>query len=231
MFDVVYSYFYVLPLLMKLKITFKKTAYFLLAILLVITSLLVYCNYAIKKSASGKLFTDVQAISYNKVGLLLGTSKFLMNGNVNPYYAYRIDAAVQLWKAAKIKYIIISGDNGRKNYNEPEMMRSDLMLAGIDSSLIYLDYAGFRTFDSMVRLKEIFSQDSVTVISQQFHNERAIYIASKEGIHAIGFNAKDVSKKFGFRVQLRERFARVKVFVDYFFGKKPKFLGDKISIP
>jgi SanA protein len=110
-------------------------------------------------------------------------------------------------------------------------MRLDLISAGIDSAVIYLDYAGFRTFDSMVRLKEIFSQDSVTVISQQFHNERAIYIASQEGIAAIGFNAKDVSKKFGFRVQLREKFARVKVFVDYLTGKNPKFLGAKVAIP
>ena len=110
-------------------------------------------------------------------------------------------------------------------------MRADLMAAGIDSSVIFLDYAGFRTFDSVVRLKEIFSQDSVTIISQPFHNERAIYLATKEGIHAIGFNAADVSAKNGFLVHLREKLARVKVFVDYFIGQKPKFLGSKVVIP
>jgi SanA protein len=110
-------------------------------------------------------------------------------------------------------------------------MKTDLIHAGIDSSLIYLDYAGFRTFDSMVRLVEIFSQDSVTVISQAFHNERALYIASKEGIEAVGFNAKDVGSSFGFRVQLREKIARVKVFLDYVMNTKPKFLGKKVSIP
>jgi SanA protein len=113
----------------------------------------------------------------------------------------------------------------------PEDMRADLMAAGIDSSVIFLDYAGFRTFDSVVRLKEVFSQDSVTIISQPFHNERALYMASKEGITAIGFNAADVSAKYGFRVQLREKLARVKVFVDYWLGKKPRFLGSKVNIP
>jgi SanA protein len=110
-------------------------------------------------------------------------------------------------------------------------MRADLIRAGIDSSVIYLDYAGFRTFDSMVRLKEIFGQDSVTIISQQFHNERALYLASKEGLYAIGFNAADVSARMGARTELREKFARVKMFLDLWFGTKPKFLGSKVDIP
>ncbi len=110
-------------------------------------------------------------------------------------------------------------------------MRKDLIKAGVDSSVIYMDYAGLRTFDSMVRLKEIFGQDSVTVISQPFHNERAIYIASREGIYAIGYNAKDLDNMEGFKIQLREKFARVKVFLDFWFGKEPKFLGKKITIP
>jgi SanA protein len=150
---------------------------------------------------------------------------------MNPYYANRINAAAILMKAGKIRYLIISGDNSRKEYNEPEEMRKDLMRSGIDSSFIFLDYAGFRTFDSMIRLKEIFSQTSVTVISQSFHNQRAIYIASKEGINAIGFNAKDLSKSLGFKVQLREKFARVKMFLDFWTGKQPIYLGKKITIP
>ena len=147
---------------------------------------------------------------------------------MNPYYKYRIKAATDLMKAGNIKYLVISGDNGRKEYNEPEMMRDDLIKAGIDSTSIYLDYAGFRTLDSIVRLKEIFGQDSVTVISQLFHNERALYIASKEGIVANGFNAKD---GYAEGVMLREKLARVKVFVDFILATKPKFLGKRIAIP
>ncbi len=209
----------------------KIFIYLILFLVIGTLSTVYFCNRAINRAAKGKLFTSTDIIPYNKAGLLLGTSKFLKHGSLNPYYKYRIEATVNLFNAGKISYIIISGDNSRKNYNEPGMMREDLMAAGIDSTAIYLDYAGFRTFDSMVRLREVFSQNSVTVISQQFHNERALYIASKEGISAAGYNAKDVNKKMGFRTQLREKFARVKVFLDYLTGKDPKFLGPKINIP
>ncbi|RYF96871.1 MAG: hypothetical protein EOO02_21550 [Chitinophagaceae bacterium] len=137
---------------------------------------------------------------------------------------------MDLWNHKKIDAIIVSGDNSRTSYNEPQDFKDDLVKAGIDSNKIYLDYAGFRTFDSMVRLKEIFSKDSVTIISQQFHNERALYIASREGISAVGFNARDVSAKLGLKVQAREKLARVKLFADYLFGAKPKFLGEKVVI-
>src|SRR5215204_393236 len=162
----------------------RKLLYSFIGFLLVVLFFVYYCNKAITNASKGKLFSKVENIPYNKVGLLLGTSKFLVNGYKNLYYQYRIEAAVQLYKGGKIKYIIVSGDNGRKDYNEPDLMRNDLISSGIDSTHIYMDYAGSRTFDSMVRLKEIFGQDSVTIISQPFHNERALYIASKEGITA-----------------------------------------------
>jgi SanA protein len=209
----------------------RMLLYSLLAIIPICLITVFLCNKIIRDTAAGKLYSDTKLIPFNKVGLLLGTSKHLASGYPNLYYNYRIEAAARLLKEGKIKYLIISGDNGRKEYSEPEDMRADLMAAGIDSSVIFLDYAGFRTFDSVVRLKEIFSQDSVTIISQPFHNERALYMASKEGITAIGFNATDVSAKYGFRVQLREKLARVKVFVDYWLGKKPRFLGSKVNIP
>lgn len=189
------------------------------------------CNKIIVDTAKNKLYADALTIPYNKVGLLLGTSKYGSRGYNNPYYDFRIEAAVKLLKSGKIKYIVISGDNSSVDYNEPEAMRSDLISAGIDSGVIYLDYAGFRTFDSIIRLKEIFGQNSVTVISQRFHNERAIYIASKLEIAAIGFNATNVGSKAGLKTQLREKLARVKVFLDFLIGTNPKFLGAKISIP
>jgi len=200
-------------------------------IVLLLCLVLYVCDSAIENGTRGKLYFDINKVPYNKVGLLLGTSKYVGRGYYNFFYKYRIEAAVDLYKAGKVKYIIVSGDNGTKSYNEPEMMRNDLMKGGVDSSHIYLDYAGFRTFDSVVRLKEIFGQDSVTIISQPFHNERAIYIALKEGINAIGYNAQDVNQPAGFKTRVREKFARVKVFLDYMFGKKPKFLGQKIIIP
>jgi len=187
-----------------------------------------YCDF---KICERQTIYRTQSIPFNKVGLLLGTAKYLQNGYLNYYYQYRIEAASALLKSGKIKYLVISGDNSRKEYNEPEMMKQDLMKLGIDSNLIYLDYAGFRTFDSIVRLREIFGQSSVTIVSQPFHNERAIFIANKEDIVAIGFNARDLSGRPGWKVQLREKLARVKVFVDYLTHKKPKYLGPPVQIP
>ena len=184
----------------------------------------------VEKSASDKVFNSTKEIPHNKVGLFLGTGKILTNGRINLYYKYRIEAAVKLFKAGKVDFILVSGDNSTKDYDEPSTIKEDLIKKGIPSSKLYLDYAGFRTLDSVVRCKEIFGQSSITVISQQFHNERAIYIAKRNDINAIGFNAKDVNVHYGFKTRLRERFARVKMVLDLIIGKKPKFLGEKIEI-
>lgn len=181
-------------------------------------------------TTSDKLFDSVQDIPENKVGLVLGTSNKLVNGNQNLYYKYRIDAAVALFKAGKIEYILVSGDNATMYYNEPTTMQKDLVERGIPEDRIFLDYAGFRTLDSIVRSKEVFGQSSITVISQPFHNERAVFIAGNKGIEAIGFNARDVSRKYGIKVRIREQLARVKVMWDLLAGVEPKFLGDPVMI-
>jgi len=187
-------------------------------------------NKLVEKAVADKIYNSTTKIPHNKVGLFLGTAKYVSNGQINLYYKYRIDAAVALFKASKIKFILVSGDNSTKEYDEPSTIKKDLISKGIPANKIYLDYAGFRTLDSVVRCKEIFGQNSITIISQQFHNERAIYIANCKDIHAIGFNAKDVSVHYGFKTQLREKLARVKMVIDLVIGKEPKFLGDKIEI-
>ena len=187
-------------------------------------------NYIIEKNADKKLFVETFNIPKNKVGLVLGTSKRISNGDINLYYKYRLEAAIKLFKSGKIEYIVISGDNGSKTYDEPTDFKIDLIKAGIPENKIFLDYAGFRTLDSVVRIKEIFGQKSITFISQKFHNERAIYLAEHFDINAIAYNAKDVSNRYGFKVKIREYLARVKVFVDIIFNVEPKFLGDKIEI-
>jgi SanA protein len=209
----------------------RRILLYLILLLAVGIITIFFCDRTIRKHCEGKLYSNTTDIPFNKVGLLLGTGKYLTSGVENPYYTYRIEAAATLIKSGKIKYLVISGDNSRKDYNEPAAMRTDLVSQGIDSSVIYLDYAGFRTFDSIIRLKEIFGQDSATIISQPFHNERAIYIASQEGMTTVGFNAQDVSNRFGLKVQVREKLARTKVFIDYIFNTKPHFLGEKIHIP
>ncbi len=187
-------------------------------------------NKLIQKNGQNKVFSKTENITKNKVGLVLGTSKTLRNGRINLYYKYRLEAAIELFKSDKIEFIVISGDNSTNSYDEPTDFKNDLVKAGIPENKIFLDYAGFRTLDSVVRIKEIFDQNSVTIISQQFHNERAIYLAEYFKIKAIGFNAKGISGRYGLKVQLREYLARVKVFVDILFNVQPKFLGEKIEI-
>lgn len=189
-----------------------------------------FFNRTIRKNSEGKLYTSVAELPKNKVGLLLGTIKYLADGRVNLYYQFRVNAAVKLFKENKIDFIIVSGDNGSKRYDEPTAFKNDLIEAGIPKSRIFLDYAGFRTLDSVVRAKEIFGQTEITIISQKFHNERAIYLAEYFNIKAIGFNAQGVSGSLALKVQLREYLARVKVFVDILLRVQPKFLGKKIEI-
>ena len=189
-----------------------------------------WANHKIETETKNFVSYDIQKLPNEKVGLLLGTSKILKSGWKNLYFFNRIDAAEQLYKSGKIKYILISGDNSQKDYSEPEDMQTELIKRGITADKIILDFAGFRTLDSVVRAKEIFGQNSFIIISQKFHNERAIFLAQNYGIKAYGFNSKDVNKYFGFKTKLREYFARVKVFVDFTLGIEPKFGGEKILI-
>ena len=221
---------------MKLKPFFKrifriKTMVISLIIFVSLSVIsIVLADIRIKSVSKNYLYNDLTEIPYKKVGLVLGTAKYLQNGQINLYYQYRIDAAVALYKAGKISYIVVSGDNSRKTYDEPTQMKADLVLGGVPEEVIFLDYAGFRTWDSVVRIKEIFSQDDFTIISQRFHNERAVFLAQRYGLSAVGFNAKDVNKYCGFKTNLREKLARVKVFVDLLTNKKPRFLGEKVEI-
>ncbi|WP_225034906.1 vancomycin high temperature exclusion protein [Winogradskyella sp. SM1960] len=175
--------------------------------------------------AKGLTYDAIDKIPKNNVGLVLGASKHASNGNINLFYKHRVDAAAALYKAGKIKYILVSGDNSRKDYDEPTDFKNDLIAKGIPTEHIFLDYTGFRTLDSMVRAKEIFGQNAFTVISQRFHNQRAIYIAQHYDIDAIAFNAKDV-----YKTPPREYLARTKARLDLLFNVGPKFLGDKIAI-
>ncbi|USL96338.1 YdcF family protein [Riemerella anatipestifer] len=196
-----------------------------------IVTVILWCNYIIKSQSENYIFNNISDVPTKKVGLVLGTSKYLQNGIPNYYFKYRIDAAAELYKNGKVQYFIVSGDNSRKDYNETEDMKLDLMAHGIPENHIYQDFAGFRTLDSVIRAEDIFGQKTFIIISQKFHNERAVYLARKNGLEAYGYNAQDVNTYAGFKTQVREYFARVKVFYDLLLGVEPKFSGDKELIP
>lgn len=192
---------------------------------------IVLCNIWVIQSSQNQIYTKVSEIPSKDVALLLGTKRILSSGRENLYFRYRIDVAAELYHKGKIKHIIVSGDNHVHSYNEPEDMQAALMEKGIPENKITLDFAGFRTLDSIVRCKKVFQQNSFTIISQRFHNQRAIFIANKYGIDAIAFDAKDVGAAYGRKTRIREYLAKVKAVLDlYLLRKQPKFLGEKISI-
>lgn len=209
----------------------NKIWLFLLVACFLAVVVITWVNITITKTGIRYSYNSIDSIPHNHCALVLGTSKYLWNGKRNLYYTNRIKAAVELYNHDKIDFIIVSGDNRNRNYNEPITMYNDLIAAGIPNKKIILDYAGFRTLDSVVRGKEVFGQDKFTIVSQAFHNQRAIYIARKKGIEAIAFNTEDGPGKLAFRVQMREVAARMLVVFDMITSKQPHFLGEKINIP
>jgi len=195
-----------------------------------VVSVILFANWRIPHDTREYIYDDVNSVPVQKAALVLGTARYIGNRE-NLYFTYRIRAAKELYEAGKVKAFVLSGDNSRKDYNEPEDMREALIEAGVPDNIIHLDYAGFRTLDSVVRMNEIFGQDSFIIVSQEFHNERAIFLAQYYGLTAYGYNARDLNlNRSSLRTKVREYFARVKVFVDIITGKGPKYLGEPINI-
>ncbi|WP_196884969.1 vancomycin high temperature exclusion protein [Aureivirga sp. CE67] len=209
---------------------FKKyfKYFFLVSVLTAVSVLGIY--YFVENQTKDRIYTSTTKIPKNKVGVVLGTGKFTSRGHVNLFYKYRIEATLKLYKAGKIEYVLVSGDNSRKDYDEPSLMKEDLVKGGIPENKIFLDYAGFRTLDSVVRANKVFGQDSFTIISQKFHNERAVFIAENKNLNVVGFNAREVSSRYSIKTVIREYFARTKMVLDLTFNVQPKFLGDPIKI-
>ena len=210
----------------------KKIRQFLLIVIfcnITILLLVFTCNYLVCHNAEGRLFTEVDSVPQSEVGLLLGTTPQTRIGRrPNQFFKYRIDAAESLYKACKVKSILISGDeNSLDGINEVECMRDSLVARGVPESAIILDGKGFRTLDAVVRATNVYDQHSYIVISQKFHNERAIYLAEHLGLDVeklYGFNAADATSNMAIMTYIREYFARVKVFVDIITGKEPRSL-------
>lgn len=210
------------------------SSYMLYFFCLVLCFFLILCILAYFRISSYTFDTydTYNEVPHYKVGLLLGTSPYTVDGNKNEYFTNRIQAAVTLFKKKKIDYILVSGDNRHYSYNEPQQMTRALLKQGIPKNRIISDYAGFSTLDSIIRARKVFLLDEVLIISQRFHNERAIFIADHQGLKAKGFNASDHDSDIArFKVGIREIFARLKCILDiYVLNTQPVFLGDPISI-
>lgn len=208
--------------------------FILTTVLLLLASLLMtaYSHHLVLTMADGRVYNNIDELPVNNVGLVLGTSKYVQGNRLNLFFRNRIEAATALYQAGKIKHLLVSGDNGRKGYDEPGDMRDALIANGIPDSCITLDYAGFRTLDSVVRANRVFGQTKFTVISQEFHNYRAVFIGRKHRWDVVGFNAKSIDFRSSPWTQIREYLARVNAVLDvYVWHRQPRFLGEPVSIP
>lgn len=185
----------------------------------------------VSAQTESRIYHDPAKLPSYNVGLVLGTSKYIAK-TLNPYYTYRMSAAIDLYKKHKVDVFLVSGDNAHRSYNEPRTMKRDLLKAGVAKDEIVLDYAGFRTLDSVVRAKEVFDTNHFVIITQQFHCERALFIANHYNINATCLAVKEPRRGIAsFKIRVREVLARVKAMIDLFIlHVQPKFLGPKEPI-
>ncbi|MEM6160854.1 outer membrane permeability protein SanA [Erwinia sp. P6884] len=202
--------------------------------LIIIVTLIVVTALGLDRWISVKtapyVYDDLKTLPHRQVGVVLGTAKYYRAGGINQYYLYRIQGALNAYNSGKVNYLLLSGDNALQSYNEPMTMRRDLIAAGVPASDIVLDYAGFRTLDSIVRTRKVFDTNDFIIITQRFHCERALFIALHMGIQAQCYAVP--SPKNMLNIRVREVGARLGALADLFLMKRePRFLGPLVPIP
>ncbi len=185
----------------------------------------------VARGADREVVTEVAALPHKKVALVLGCSPRLGSGQANLFFEHRMDAAAAAWKAGKVDYLLVSGDNHVATYDEPAAMEAALVQRGVPVEKIVRDCAGFSTLDSVVRARKVFGLTECCVITQRDHAERALYLARANGIEAVAYPAADVPVLTGLRTRMRESLARVRTVLDvHVIGRQPHFLGARIVI-
>jgi len=194
----------------------------------IVLLLVLTLNFWVVQSTNSSIYRDLEEVPQYDVALVLGTSKYVIGGGLNNYWQNRLDAVFQLYKAGKIKHIVVSGDNETVYYNEPKTMKDKLVDMGIPAADITMDLAGLRTLDSIIRCKEVFNQNRFIIVTQQYHNHRAIFIGNYYDLDVIGFAAGDVQSSNRLLILSREYLARILAVFDlYITNTSPKFLGAK----
>lgn len=191
-------------------------------------------NYHIVTANRDRLYSDAKLVPACDVALVLGTSARLRGGQPNPHFESRMNAAAELYRAGKVRHLLVSGDNRELNYNEPRQMRAALIKRGIPETAITLDFAGFRTLDSVVRARQIFRLERCIIVTQRYHNSRALEIARASGLEAWGYCSPDVAFASSFPTECREVLARTVTVLDlYVWHRRPYFLGqpEPIRLP
>jgi SanA protein len=160
------------------------------------------------------LVNDPAQLPQVEVALVLGAAPIGPEGGLNRYLEYRLDAAAAVWRAGKVKYLVVSGERQEPDYDEPSAMRARLMARGVPPDVIYRDFGGVRTWDSVLRARTVFGQDRMIVVSQAFHAARAVFLAREKGIEAWGLAARDVDRAYSIFTELRRYPSAVRAFYD-----------------
>lgn len=171
-----------------------------------------------------KIYTDIEQLPKRHTALVLGTAKFFTKGVPNLYYQYRLEAAEQLLHQGKVQELLLSGDNQTPFYNEPKAMQKDMLMLGLPLKSLKQDFAGYKTLDSVVRAKEVFKIEPFTIVTQQFHCERALFIAKMRNIDAICFAAQYPEGYL--KVRIRELLARPLMLWNELLKTPPQSLED-----
>lgn len=198
---------------------------------LCVALLTVAANAWIILSTRSRIYGKVITAPANDVGLVLGTSSVTPGGDANPFFAGRIETAARLYDGGKVRHLLLSGDNHHRSYDEPEEMRKSLLEAGLPESALTIDEAGFRTLDSVARAKGVFGQSRLTIVTDDFHAARALFLADHFGLDAIAVCSRSVPMKRSLKTRLREIASRVKACLDvYVLHRQPRFLGPQIPL-
>lgn len=188
-------------------------------------------NVWVVTSSRAYVFEDLEQLPDNDIGLVLGTSPYTREGHKNLLFKHRIQAAANLYHAGKVRHLLLSGANPDESYNEPRKMYQALRKAGVPDAAMTMDFAGFRTLDSMVRAQKVFGLHNFTIISQRFHDYRAVFIARHEGLDAVAYNRPQEDARQNLRTETREFFARAKAVIDLFvIFTPPRHLGTPTQI-
>lgn len=182
--------------------------------MVLLVAMVCLAHFWVQRFSRPYLKESFQDLPEVETALVLGTVPKLLNGEPNLYFQYRIQAAADLYQHTKVQHIIVSGDENSRQYNEPDEMQAALVSHGVPINQITTDYAGFRTLDSILRARDVFGQNRLIIVSQPFHNERAVYLARAHGIEAYAYNARKVAPNNRSKTRLREYGARVKMFWD-----------------
>lgn len=204
----------------------------MMAILTILLILLIACCADIAVSLYTRRYSShtTYSLPSRRFALVLGTAKFIGNGSINRYYQYRIEAAIELWQSGKVEAIVVSGSGLHDTPSETICMQADLVSAGIPEQSIWQDTAGLRTLDSIIRFAHTFPHSSVCIVSQPFHNQRALIQAHAYGLDAIAYHAQAIGAKNGWKVHLRERFARLRLWYDLLTRQSPHYPTSQIPI-